>query len=94
MRDSSSRSDLILLKDKFRILLRAKLLEKYSCIPTAKKFASDFNNASGFHFVISDETSRKWISGVAIPSGPRMQTLTKWLGFSLDGALVLTPTEN
>jgi hypothetical protein len=87
MRKTIYSSDLVNLKEKFRIVLKGKLLEKYNRIPTAKKFTNDFNHAAGLHFSISNETGRKWISGMAIPSGPRMQILTKWLGLSLEDAM-------
>lgn len=86
-------ADLVNLKDKFRILLKGKLLEKYSRIPTANRFTNEFNHVAGPHFSISNETARKWISGMAIPSGPRMQILTKWLGLSLEVAMEMDEVE-
>jgi hypothetical protein len=80
-------ADLDRLKTKFRLVLNAKLLKNYGCVPTSKKFADDFNHAAAHQFTISNETARKWIGGVVLPSGPRLQILSQWLGISLQGAL-------
>ena len=80
---SSTETPLDILKVKFRHLLREKLKIKYGRIPTNKKFADDFNSVSHYEFTITNETARKWISGVVIPRGPSMQILSQWLGISL-----------
>ncbi len=82
-------SDDINSRENFKSKLRIGLIGKYGKIPSAKKLAEDFNFACSYKCSISGETARKWIRGVSMPNGPRMQILCAFL--DMDG---LNITEN
>lgn len=69
----------------FGIWLRQKLIIKYPYTKlTANFLASNFNLRSTTSNTISNETARKWLNGIALPSIHRFETIKNWLGDDVD----------
>ena len=68
--------------ERFSIVLRSGLVNKFSRIPTAQKFSDDFNLRSVKP--ITRETARKWINGLVMPEAERLLVLIKWLNLNSD----------
>lgn len=65
---------------KFGIVLRKALKTKYPLVKiTAVFLASQFNLRATTSDTISNETARKWLNGVSLPSIHRYQVLKEWL---------------
>lgn len=78
---------------KFGIVLRKALKTKYPLVKiTAVFLASQFNLRATTSDTISNETSRKWLNGVSLPSIHRYHVLKYWL--DLDGNLFVRGDEN
>ena len=65
--------------DLFAIQLKKMLTSHYGHMPSASKFADDFNLRAVGTKTISRETARKWIRGEAIPEISRLKVLINWL---------------
>jgi hypothetical protein len=66
---------------RFGIWLRDSLKKKYPHVKiTANFLASQYNVRAMTSDTISNETSRKWLNGVTLPSVHRFQILKNWLG--------------
>ena len=65
--------------DLFAIHLKKMLTSNYGHMPSASKFADDFNLRAVGTKTISRETARKWIRGEAIPEISRLKVLINWL---------------
>jgi hypothetical protein len=62
-------------------MLRRLLKIKYPHTKlTAAFVASQYNLRARSSGSISNETARKWLSGISIPAAHRLQVLTDWLG--------------
>ena len=83
MRSGMSNSNDVEFREIFRAKLKAGLIAKYGRVPSSRQFSDDFNNACSYKFPISGETARKWIRGISVPNGLRMQILYNFLG--IDG---------
>lgn len=67
--------------DHFGFWLRGKLKKNYPHVKITSAFlASQFNLRSKTSNTISNETARKWLNGVALPSIHRFETIKNWLG--------------
>ncbi len=55
------------------------LFEKYALIPTNSFVATQFNLRAHGTTVVSRETARKWLKGLALPSPSHLITIIKWL---------------
>jgi hypothetical protein len=65
--------------DLFAVHLRKILTANYGSIPSASKFADDFNLRAVDTKTISRETARKWMRGESIPEINRLKVLIHWL---------------
>lgn len=66
---------------RFGICLREALRLKYPYSKITSIFlASQFNLRSKTSNTISNETARKWLNGVSLPSVHRFEVLHEWLG--------------
>ena len=68
--------------ERFSIVLRSGLVNKFGRIPTAQKFSDDFNLRSVKP--ITRETARKWINGLTMPESERLLVLIQWLNLNSD----------
>jgi hypothetical protein len=70
---------------KFAVSLRSALKAKYPGVRiTAPFVASNFNLRSTTSESISNETARKWLSGVSLPTVHRLYVMTQWLDIKSD----------
>lgn len=66
---------------RFGISLRNSLKVKYPFVKITSIFlASQYNLRSSTSNTISNETARKWLNGISLPSVHRFQALRDWLG--------------
>jgi len=68
--------------ERFSIVLRSGLVNKFSRMPTAQKFSDEFNLRSVNP--ITRETARKWINGLVMPESERLLVLIQWLNLNSD----------
>ena len=68
--------------ERFSIVLRSGLVNKFSRMPTAQKFSDEFNLRS--INPITRETARKWINGSVMPESERLLVLIQWLNLNAD----------
>ena len=68
--------------ERFSIVLRSGLVNKFSRMPTAQKFSDEFNLRS--INPITRETARKWINGITMPESERLLVLIQWLSLNAD----------
>ena len=68
--------------ERFSIVLRSGLVNKFSRLPTAQKFSNEFNLRSVTP--ITRETARKWINGLVMPESERLLVLIQWLNLNAD----------
>ena len=68
--------------ERFSIVLRSGLVNKFSRMPTAQKFSDEFNLRS--INPITRETARKWINGLVMPESERLLVLIQWLNLNAD----------
>jgi transcriptional regulator with XRE-family HTH domain len=74
--------------------LRQKLIQKYPNTKiTANFLASNFNLRSTTSNTISNETARKWLNGIALPSIHRFETIKNWLGSDVDFLITYSELE-
>lgn len=65
---------------RFGICLRSSLKRKYPLVKiTAVFLASQYNLRSTTSNTISNETARKWLNGITLPSVHRFEVLREWL---------------
>lgn len=65
---------------RFGVYLRETLRAKYPLVKiTAIFLASQYNLRSTSSNTISNETARKWLNGISLPSVHRFQVLREWL---------------
>jgi hypothetical protein len=62
-----------------RVLLNKALIKKFGKIPSASKFADQFNLRAFGTTTVTRETSRKWIAGLAVPEIDKLCILVSWL---------------
>lgn len=66
---------------RFGICLRDSLRKKYPLVKiTAVFLASQYNLRSTTSNTISNESARKWLNGISLPSVHRFEVLREWLG--------------
>jgi len=64
------------------------LFEKYALIPTNSFVATQFNLRAHGTSVVSRETARKWLKGLALPSPGHLIAIIKWLKLNPSDFLV------
>lgn len=64
------------------ILLSQALIRKFGALPSANKFADQFNLRAYGTTTITRETARKWIAGLAVPEIDKLSILVEWLDIS------------
>ena len=77
--DNHSKNTREVTGDLFAVHLKRMLTSQYGYMPSASKFADDFNLRAVGTKTISRETARKWIRGEAIPEISRLKVLINWL---------------
>jgi hypothetical protein len=80
------------VKSKFAALLRARLGQVYSRLPSAAFVAREFNLRARGCEPVSPESVRRWIKGVSMPEEKKLKVLVLWLDLDLsdcfsDGSL-------
>ncbi|MFN4986987.1 MAG: hypothetical protein ACK5FO_01790 [Burkholderiales bacterium] len=63
----------------FAVVLRDALRKKYGRIPSAAFLAIHFNRCFPEGAPVSQETTRKWMRGISMPSYPHLRALMIWL---------------
>jgi hypothetical protein len=76
--------------ERFRLALRAGLINKFGKIPTANKLTIEFNHRNFQSNPISRESARKWINGQSMPKTERLKILISWL--NLDVSFIYSTT--
>lgn len=68
----------------FSIQLRERLRKKYGRLPSAAFVAIQFNRQNSPERPISQETARRWMRGLSMPSYQRLFALSAWLAFDVN----------
>jgi hypothetical protein len=68
----------------FSRLLRETLASRYGKLPSAAFVAREFNLRAYGCEPITQESARRWLRGLSIPSGKRLGVLQAWLKFDLN----------
>jgi len=68
----------------FSRLLRESLASRYGKLPSAAFVAREFNLRAYGCEPITQESARRWLRGLSIPSGKRLGVLQAWLKFDLN----------
>jgi transcriptional regulator with XRE-family HTH domain len=78
-----SRQPLFAMQDRFSSGLREALRAKYGRLPSAAFVAIQFNRQLNSRNGVSQESVRRWLRGLAMPSYCHLETLTLWLKLDL-----------
>jgi len=68
----------------FSRLLRESLASRFGKLPSAAFVAREFNLRAYGCEPITQESARRWLRGLSIPSGKRLGVLQAWLKFDLN----------
>jgi hypothetical protein len=91
---------------RFGVCLRKLLVKKYPYARITSVFlAEQYNLRANSSETISNETARKWLNGISLPSVHRFQVLQVWLGMdnefvakytdiASDGTFLPNPSES
>ena len=74
------------LVDRFNLVFKAGLINRFGRIPSAEKFTIQFNFRNKPLPSISRETARQWIVGRSLPNPVRLRLLINWL--ELDASFI------
>ena len=74
------------LVDRFNLVFKAGLINRFGRIPTAEKFTIEFNFRNAPLAPITRETARQWIIGRSLPNPVRLRLLVNWL--ELDASFI------
>jgi hypothetical protein len=72
----------------FSTQLRERLRKKYGRLPSAAFVAIHFNRQNSLERPISQETARRWMRGVSMPSYQHLSALSTWLAVDVNQILV------
>ena len=72
----------------FSTQLRERLRKKYGRLPSAAFVAIHFNRQNSLEKPISQETARRWMRGVSMPSYQHLFALSMWLAFDVNQIVV------
>jgi hypothetical protein len=79
-------------EERFSRELRLRLKAKYGLAPTAAVLAREFNLRNEITEPITQESARRWLRGLCIPSPQRLVVLSEWL--MLDHSKIWTSESN
>ena len=84
-----------ILRDSFASALKKCLLQRYEELPSAAFVAKEFNLRTHTTESITQETSRRWLRGLAIPDLAKLLVLRSWLDLDINslGTPRIVPTE-
>lgn len=68
----------------FSIQLRERLRKRYGRLPSAAFVAIHFNRQNNLERPISQETARRWMRGLSMPSYQHLFALSAWLAFDVN----------
>jgi len=74
------------LVDRFNLVFKAGLINRFGRTPSAEKFTIEFNFRNAPLPPINRETARQWIIGQSLPSPVRLRLLINWL--ELDASFI------
>ena len=74
----------MLNSESFSTQLRERLRKKYGRLPAASFVAIHFNRFNKSERPISQETARRWMRGVSMPSYLNLLALSSWLAFDFN----------
>ena len=83
------------LVDRFNLVFKAGLINRFGRIPAAEKFTIEFNFRNAPLAPITRETARQWIIGRSLPNPVRLRLLVNWL--ELDASFIFatrTPADS
>jgi transcriptional regulator with XRE-family HTH domain len=72
------------LQKSFSLALNKALLARYREIPSASFLAREFNLRASHCEPITQETARRWLKGLAIPTFDKLLLLRSWLDLDLN----------
>jgi hypothetical protein len=76
----------------FSRLLRESLISRYGKLPSAAFVAREFNIRAYGCEPVTQESARRWLRGLSIPTGNKLGVLQAWLKFDLNQ--LFTPASN
>jgi len=74
------------LLDRFNLVFKAGLINRFGRVPSAEKFTIEFNFRNAPLAPITRETARQWIVGQSLPNPVRLRLLINWL--ELDASFI------
>ena len=74
----------MLNSESFSAQLRDRLRKRYGRLPAASFVAIQFNRCNKSERPISQETARRWMRGVSMPSYFHLFALSSWLAFDFN----------
>ena len=83
----ANQNSLIAIEERFASELRNALRKRYGSIPSAAFVTIQFNRRLVSKNGVSQESVRRWMRGLSMPSYLHLQILALWLGLSLDSLL-------
>jgi len=72
------------LQESFSLALTNALLLRYHEIPSAAFLAREFNLRAHYSELITQESARRWLKGLAIPKFDKLLILRAWLDLDLN----------
>lgn len=82
-RDNSSGALTCNLKFRFSRMFREALRLRYGRLPSAAWVTREFNSRCPPRLFVSQESTRKWLKGNALPQNPRLKILADWLDLNI-----------
>lgn len=73
-----------ILRDSFSTALKKCLLQRYQELPSAAFVAKEFNLRTHNTEVITQESARRWLKGLAIPDLAKLLVLRTWLDLDIN----------
>ena len=81
-------------EERFGYFLRDALKRTFKSLPTAARFAEEFNLRNQGREPITQESARKWMRGVSIPHLQRLGVLISWLDLDIHEVLAGCPSKS
>jgi HTH-type transcriptional regulator, cell division transcriptional repressor len=78
------------IEQRFSNALQQSLIKRYGKLPTASFVAKEFDLQCEEPESVTQETVRRWIRGLSIPSDQRLRILVKWLKIDFNTILLGT----
>jgi transcriptional regulator with XRE-family HTH domain len=83
-------SSLLAIEEHFSTELISALRARYGKVPSAAFVAAQFNRRVATRNGVSQESVRRWLRGLSMPSYTNLQVIAKWLDLDVESLLGLS----